>query len=251
MKNSHTTKNLSRPVNVTVEFEPILQVSMFTMIVIIALLFTIIFVVYKIFLSPLPIPKDLKIGTLGTDNVTLTWNRADSDISYQVYYYTQNVPCSAKTWGDPTTATTMRVDSLASNTDYYFWVSSRRGSRESEKSKVQQVKTALPPPPPPSPRPNPLPPLSPPRKISIVTVGTDHVTLQWDNADFGLTYRVYWHPQNNPAAVRNVNVDRNFARITGLTANTAYTVWVTTVQGNRESNKSTAVPTRTTFDGDW
>ncbi|MDR3171682.1 MAG: SUMF1/EgtB/PvdO family nonheme iron enzyme [Treponema sp.] len=87
-------------------------------------------------------PRNVRAGTPGTDRVMLNWDSVGSGVSYKVYYNTQNDPARASTLGNLATGTSMDVTGMASGTTYYFWVSTVRGSEESEKSPVVTVLTA-------------------------------------------------------------------------------------------------------------
>jgi uncharacterized protein YgiM (DUF1202 family) len=91
-------------------------------------------------LPPPPIPRNVRITDVGTDFVILQWDNAGVDHSYRVYWHTQNDATNAK--NGTTDDTAARIPDLASNTDYYFWISTIRDNQESEKSSVQTTKTA-------------------------------------------------------------------------------------------------------------
>jgi len=94
--------------------------------------------------TPVPTPpRNVRTETVGTDRITLNWDSAGSGMSYQVYYSTKNDLSSAITLGNPTTATSMIISKLVSNTNYYFWVSSIQNNRESDKSSVLTVRTTV------------------------------------------------------------------------------------------------------------
>jgi formylglycine-generating enzyme required for sulfatase activity len=74
--------------------------------------------------------------------VSLSWDSAGSGVSYKVYYSNQNDPSGAKPLGNPTTGTSFNVNSMTSDMNYYFWVSSVKDGQESAKSQVVTVRTA-------------------------------------------------------------------------------------------------------------
>ena len=88
---------------------------------------------------------------------------------------------------------------------------------------------------------------SPPRNLRNGTPGTDNVTISWDNAGSGISYRVYWNRhQNNFLQARVLSTTtRTSMEITGLTPNTNYYFWVISIQDNRESDRSSAISVRT------
>ncbi|GHU23999.1 hypothetical protein FACS1894172_15720 [Spirochaetia bacterium] len=87
-------------------------------------------------------PRNVRAGTPGTDSVTLNWDSAGVGISYRVYYNTQNNASGANALGDSTTGTSFNVNGMATNSTYYFWVSSLQNGRESAKSPAVTVRTA-------------------------------------------------------------------------------------------------------------
>ncbi|GHU21762.1 hypothetical protein FACS1894164_02780 [Spirochaetia bacterium] len=87
-------------------------------------------------------PRNVRAGTPGTDSVQLTWDSAGVGTSYRVYYNTQNNASGANALGNPSTGTSFNVNGMATNSIYYFWVSSLQNGRESEKSPVVTVRTA-------------------------------------------------------------------------------------------------------------
>jgi hypothetical protein len=96
--------------------------------------------------TPPQAPRNIRAGTLGTNSVTLNWDSASSGVSYKVYYSTQNNSSSAQVLGNLTTGLSMSISSLASGTNYYFWVSTVDGNgKESEKSAGVLVRTLSPP----------------------------------------------------------------------------------------------------------
>jgi formylglycine-generating enzyme required for sulfatase activity len=92
--------------------------------------------------TALQVPRNVRAGTLGTDRVTLNWDSAGSGVSYKVYWSGQNNPSGARALGDPVSGTSMNISTLASATNYYFWVSSVKDGQESGKSPVVSILTA-------------------------------------------------------------------------------------------------------------
>jgi hypothetical protein len=94
---------------------------------------------------PLIPPSNVHSSSVGTDRITLQWNSTGSELSYKIYYSTQNNTANAKT--ATATGTSAIVTGLTSNTNYYFWVTAIKGNEESATSSVLTVKTSTPAPP--------------------------------------------------------------------------------------------------------
>jgi formylglycine-generating enzyme required for sulfatase activity len=92
--------------------------------------------------TALPVPRNVRAGTPGTDSVTLTWESAEPGLSYRVYCGFQNDPGQAAALGTRTTGTSFTINRMTSGITYYFWVASVKDGRESGKSGVVAVQTA-------------------------------------------------------------------------------------------------------------
>jgi formylglycine-generating enzyme required for sulfatase activity len=82
-----------------------------------------------------------------------------------------------------------------------------------------------------------------PRNVRAGTPGTDRITLNWDSAGSGVSYKVYYNTQNDPArasALSNLTTGTSMT-ITGLGSGTTYYFWVSTVKDGQESGKSPMV----------
>jgi formylglycine-generating enzyme required for sulfatase activity len=94
--------------------------------------------------------------------------------------------------------------------------------------------------------PQPAPAVTPPqipRNVRAGTPGTDSVTLTWDSAGSGVSYRAYYNTQNNPSsamAMSNLATGTSM-NITGMESGTSYYFWVSTVKDGQESGKSPVV----------
>nr|AGS53350.1 serine/threonine kinase [uncultured bacterium contig00014] len=84
-----------------------------------------------------------------------------------------------------------------------------------------------------------------PRNLRSGTIGTDRVTVLWDSAGVGFSYRIYYHTLNNPADALSRAASGTSIDISGLTGNTQYYFWVSTVQDGREGDRSAALTVRT------
>jgi hypothetical protein len=103
-------------------------------------------------------------------------------------------------------------------------------------------------PPQPAPTSQPVPAVTTPqvpRNVRAGTPETDRVTLSWDSAGSGVSYRVYNNTQNNTANAKTTIATGTSATVTGLTSNTNYYFWVTSIKGNEESVKSSVLTVKT------
>ena len=91
--------------------------------------------------QPLQPPRNVRTETPTTSTVTIRWDDAGSGIRYRVYWSYQNDPNRAEPLSDPVNGNWMNVSSMTSGTNYYFWVTSLRDGRESEKSLAVSVRT--------------------------------------------------------------------------------------------------------------
>jgi len=84
-----------------------------------------------------PVPQNFQAEISGTNNVTLSWTNAVSDISYEVSYSLQNDISSASIIAT-ITKTSHTITDISSGT-YFFWVRSLRNGQRSNWSSVQMV----------------------------------------------------------------------------------------------------------------
>jgi len=82
-----------------------------------------------------------------------------------------------------------------------------------------------------------------PQNLSADTPGTGSVTLRWDSAGQGYSYRVYWSTQNDlsRAAAFNNSIYGTSFFISNMSANTNYYFWVVSVRNRLESVKSAVI----------
>ncbi|MDR3334599.1 MAG: SUMF1/EgtB/PvdO family nonheme iron enzyme [Treponema sp.] len=82
-----------------------------------------------------------------------------------------------------------------------------------------------------------------PRNVRAGTPGTDRVTLTWDSAGSGVSYKVYYNTQNDPARASTLGdlATGTSMDVTGMASGTTYYFWVSSVQGGEESGKSPVV----------
>jgi len=227
--------------------------------------------------SPPPVPL-IRTVKVGIDSINLSWDSVGSGYTYQVHHHPQDNPVETII---TVNGTLTEITGLNSNTEYFLWVTSVQGGREREKS-LELTVTTPPAPPPPLPPPRQpaiiltpttqtsatqtsttqtsatqtpatqtpttqtlttLPPV--PVHVREVTVDTDRITLSWDSAGVGLAYRVYYHKKDEPSTMTIKTVYDTMTDITGLTSDTEYSFWVTSVQGDLESEKSLELPVKT------
>jgi formylglycine-generating enzyme required for sulfatase activity len=95
---------------------------------------------------------------------------------------------------------------------------------------------------PPQPSPAVTPPQIP-RNVRAGTPGTDSVTLNWDSAGSGVSYKVYYNTQNNPSGANVLDdlATGTSMNITGMESGTNYYFWVASVKDGQESGRSSVV----------
>ncbi|GHU16045.1 hypothetical protein FACS1894163_04680 [Spirochaetia bacterium] len=88
-------------------------------------------------------------------------------------------------------------------------------------------------------------PIASPSNFRSSSVGTDRITLQWNSADSGLSYKIYYGTQNNITNAKTTTATGTSVTITGLTNNTSYYFWLSATKGNEESAKSSVLTVKT------
>ena len=92
--------------------------------------------------------------------------------------------------------------------------------------------------------PVPAPPV--PQNLRAGLPETSNVTLSWNNAGSGISYRVYYNTSNTlSGATVYGNTSSTSIDITGLNPGTAYFFWVSSVRSGIESNRSSVVTVTT------
>ena len=81
---------------------------------------------------------------------------------------------------------------------------------------------------------------SAPINLSYANSTCSNVTLKWDAVDYATSYNVY----NGSAVIKTGNTSTSYS-VTNLTANTSYTFYVTAVNSNGESAKSSGLTVTT------
>ncbi|MHC6202281.1 SUMF1/EgtB/PvdO family nonheme iron enzyme [Breznakiellaceae bacterium SP9] len=99
----------------------------------------------------------------------------------------------------------------------------------------------------PAPSPQPAPAPQAPRNVRAGTPGTDSVSLTWDSAGSGVSYKVYYGTQNDAsrASVLNNVTTGTSMNVSGMASASTYYFWVTAVQNGQESGKSPVLTIRT------
>jgi hypothetical protein len=131
----------------------------------------------------------------------------------------------------------IEVKDLFSNTNAAVYEASLRQQKPAIYSKIYQLKPFYI-----GPAPPPIP-----QNVRTGTPGTDNVTLNWDSAGSGISYKVYYNTQNDPARANALpNPEKGTStKISGLASGTAYYFWVTSLLNRQESARSTTVSVRT------
>jgi chitodextrinase len=179
------------------------------------------------------VPANLKVTTITTTSVTLDWDNATDNVgvtSYDVYVdglkkYT-------------TAASNIIANNLASNTSYTFTVKALDAAGNSSVfSGAVSAKTLTPPPPPDVTAP------SIPANLSVPSITTTSIELDWDNAtdNIGVTgYDVYVNGVKKYSAITSNIIANNLASNTSY----AFTVKALDAAGN-SSAASNAVTAKT------
>ncbi|GHU21241.1 hypothetical protein FACS1894172_08980 [Spirochaetia bacterium] len=86
-----------------------------------------------------------------------------------------------------------------------------------------------------------------PRNVRAGTPGIDSVTLNWDSAGAGISYKVYYSTQNDASratALGSSTTGTSF-NVTEITSDSIYYFWVASIQNGQESAKSPVLSVRT------
>ncbi|MDR1802747.1 MAG: fibronectin type III domain-containing protein [Treponema sp.] len=87
----------------------------------------------------------------------------------------------------------------------------------------------------------------PPLNVRAETPETDRVTISWNSAGSGISYRVYYSTQNDPSRANTyVSASGTSISVSNLNSNTNYFFWVSSIRNGQESAKSSVVSVRTT-----
>jgi hypothetical protein len=186
-----------------------------------------------------PVVQNLRTEAVASDSVTLSWDSVGTGLSYKVYYHTENNPQTAQVSGTEISGTTTTIRYLNSNTSYYFWISAVEVGLEGEKSAGISQKTDMP----------------VARNLRAGAVDGNSVAFSWDSVGTGLSYRVYYHTENNPQAARVSGgiVNGTTTTIRNLTPSTSYYFWISAVAGGMEGRKSAVLSVKTAIPlvGTW
>jgi hypothetical protein len=85
-----------------------------------------------------PLVQNLRVGTVAADSVSLAWDSGGTGLSYKVYYHTVNNPQTSLVV-DTVNGTWITLWNIASNTDYYFWISAVEDGVEGVRGAVLRV----------------------------------------------------------------------------------------------------------------
>jgi hypothetical protein len=81
--------------------------------------------------------------------------------------------------------------------------------------------------------PHPAPPT--PQGLEITVREPTAITLRWNNAGAGITYRVYWSTRNRSRDADSLEFTTTYARISDLIPDTNYFFWVASLRGQQSS----------------
>jgi hypothetical protein len=85
------------------------------------------------------------------------------------------------------------------------------------------------------------PQLMAPSNIRSSSTGINYVTLNWNSAGSGVSYKVYYNIQNDVANAKSITATENTATVSGLAENTTYYFWVASVQNGNEARSTKAL----------
>ena len=160
---------------------------------------------------PVSTPDNLVAEATSTSSITLTWNKAQNALSYNIYN-NDILIANIQT-------TSYSINDLDYYTDYCYTISAVRNKSESKKSNVVCAKTLD------------LPILTP-ENLVAETTSTSSITLTWNMVQNALSYNIY----QNEKMIANV-ADTNYI-VEILDYNTEYCFTITSIRNEQESEKS-------------
>jgi fibronectin type 3 domain-containing protein len=85
------------------------------------------------------------------------------------------------------------------------------------------------------------------QNLRVEAAAGDSVTLSWDSVGTGLSYKAYYHTENNPqtARVSGTEISGTTTTIRYLNSNTSYYFWISAVDVGIEGEKSAALSQKT------
>ena len=174
--------------------------------------------------NPLSAPNNFQAVVSDTNVVILRWSSVGSGISYIIYFSQQNDSSRAEII-DTISTNTYTIPGLSNGT-YYFWVRAQRNNQRSDFSPVQTVRITD-------------PPLPIPQNLRVRVTENGNITLTWDNAGTGTSYKMYWstHNDSSRASALEGSTTRTSWDLT-IPVGTTYYFWVTSIRSGQESQKS-------------
>ncbi len=186
------------------------------------------FVFYYEIIKYIESPSNLKVDSISSSSVTLSWDEVENAMWYEIY--------SADTLVGGVTGTSLTITDLTAGTEYSFIVAAVR-NEQVMKSEAIVVKTLEAEPEQPEQPGDSLVLAAPVVVVDTVTETT--VVLLWNAVDSATSYNVYM----DSVLVKNVT-DTTYT-VDGLTAETTYSFTVTAVADTLESAASKVVEVTT------
>jgi fibronectin type 3 domain-containing protein len=154
------------------------------------------------------------VVTVGTGQLTVTWNAVTGATAYEVYSHTANDSAAATKFGADVTATTATITGLTNGTTYYVWVKAKNAAGIISAFSFSVNGTPV------------APPTAP--TVPAITAANNRLTVDWADVPYAASYEVYSNTTDNSATATQFGADitGTTATITGLTNGTTYYVWV-------------------------
>ncbi|MDR2798743.1 MAG: fibronectin type III domain-containing protein [Treponema sp.] len=161
----------------------------------------------------IPAPQNIVLES-GDGSITVTWDAVPRVSSYNVYYSTGETPPETPAQSG-ITGTTATINDLTNNTVYYVWVESVNSSG-STMSGSKVISLTLPAP-----------------QNMVLEPGDGSIIVTWEAVPIARSYNVYYSTsQTPPETPAQSGITGTTATINVLTNNTAYYVWVESVNSS-------------------
>ena len=185
-------------------------------------------------------PTDASISDVTSGGLTLSWSGATGIVDeYLLYWNTTNEKPGLPEARISGTRTSLAVEGLSPDTEYFFWITASNDGGESPAITATQRTDIL------------VPPLAPTHFTANGPTATS-LSLSWqDNADNESAYLLYWSSTNQKPANPNTTLapDTSGTLIANLTPNTRYYFWIEASNPAGESASLTTSESTIDFEG--
>ncbi len=163
------------------------------------------------------------IAKAGDGEVSLSWRQVPNVTGYKVYYGTDENNLDKISTTDVTNITISDLENLKT---YYFAISATSGDWEGNKSTIVSA--------------TPQPEKAPQRPDFVKATGEDSsITVTWKASENAKTYNIYTKTENDSEAKKvATGITGTSYKLTGLTNNVEYTIYVTSQNSVGESSFS-------------